>query len=137
MSEIDKDKVQRMIIEASKGSDYYNREMKRTEEAKEKAKELYKKIEVHRANEKLWKNDAAIVKSMLAEIEASRELDRTWAHIDMDMFFAAVEIRDDPSLADKPVAVGGEMMISTANYIARKYGVRSAMPGFIAKKLCP
>ena len=36
-----------MIMEASKGSDYYNREMKRTEEAKEKAKELYKKIEIH------------------------------------------------------------------------------------------
>lgn len=74
---------------------------------------------------------------ILSEIERGRELTRTWAHIDMDMFYAAVEIRDDPSLADKPVAVGGEMMISTANYIARKYGVRSAMPGFIAKKLCP
>ena len=55
----------------------------------------------------------------------------------MDMFFAAVEIRDDPSLADKPLAIGNEMMISTANYVARKFGVRSAMPGFIGKKLCP
>lgn len=55
----------------------------------------------------------------------------------MDMFFAAVEIRDDPSLADKPIAVGSYQMVTTANYIARKYGVRSAMPGFIAKKLCP
>ena len=45
MGEIDKEKIQKMIIEASKGSDYYNREMKRTEEAKEKAKELNKKIE--------------------------------------------------------------------------------------------
>lgn len=51
----------------------------------------------------------------------------------MDMFYAAVEIRDRSDLADKPVAVGGMSMISTANYIARKYGVRSAMPGFIAK----
>ena len=55
----------------------------------------------------------------------------------MDMFFAAVEIRDKPHLKELPVAVGSEMMISTANYVARKYGVRSAMPGFIAKKLCP
>ena len=60
-----------------------------------------------------------------------------WIHVDMDMYFAAVEIRDDPSLADKPMAVGGEAMIATANYIARKFGVRSAMPGFIAKILCP
>jgi DNA polymerase kappa len=58
-------------------------------------------------------------------------------HLDMDMFFAAVEIRDDPSLANVPMAVGSIAMISTSNYIARKYGVRSAMPGFIALKLCP
>ena len=64
-------------------------------------------------------------------------MSRTWFHIDMDMYYAAVEIRDDPTLADKPIAIGSQMMISTANYIARKYGVRSAMPGFIGKKLCP
>ena len=137
MSNIDKEKIQQLIIEASKGSDYYNREIKRTQEAQDKAKELQKKIELHRKNEKLWKQDLNTVKGMMAEIEESRVLDRTWAHIDMDMFYAAVEIRDNPSLADKPVAVGGDMMISTANYIARTYGVRSAMPGFIAKKLCP
>ena len=55
----------------------------------------------------------------------------------MDMFYAAVEIRDNPALAEVPLAIGGESMISTANYIARTFGVRSAMPGFIAKKLCP
>jgi DNA polymerase kappa len=53
------------------------------------------------------------------------------------MFYAAVEIRDKPELKDLPVAVGGMSMISTANYVARKYGIRSAMPGFIALKLCP
>ena len=78
-----------------------------------------------------------LVRGEISQIEKERQLDRTWVHVDMDMFFAACEIRDDPSLADKPVAVGGEKMISTANYIARQYGVRSAMPGFIAKKLCP
>ena len=55
----------------------------------------------------------------------------------MDMFYAAVEIRDNPKLATVPLAIGSDSMISTANYEARKYGVRSAMPGFIAKKLCP
>ena len=55
----------------------------------------------------------------------------------MDMFYAAVEIRDKPELASVPLAVGSDSMISTANYQARKYGVRSAMPGFIARKLCP
>lgn len=46
-------------------------------------------------------------------------------------------LRDRPELADKPVAVGGESMISTTNYHARLKGVRSAMPGFIGRKLCP
>ena len=50
----------------------------------------------------------------------------------MDMFYAGVEIRDQPSLKDQAVAVGNLRMISTANYIARQKGVRSAMPGFIA-----
>lgn len=66
-----------------------------------------------------------------------REVRRTWMHIDMDMFYAAVEIRENPSLKKKPVAVGDNTMITTTNYIARKYGVKSAMPGFIGRKLCP
>ena len=64
-------------------------------------------------------------------------MDRTWMHVDMDMFYAACEIRDRPDLADKPVAVGDFSMIQTTNYVARKYGVRSAMPGFLGKKMCP
>jgi DNA polymerase kappa len=64
-------------------------------------------------------------------------MDRTWFHIDMDMFYAACELRDKPFLKDKPVAVGDFSMIQTANYIARKYGVRSAMPGYIGKSMCP
>ncbi len=55
----------------------------------------------------------------------------------MDMFYAACEIRDRPELKDKPVAVGDYSMIQTTNYVARKWGVRSAMPGFLGKQLCP
>lgn len=61
------------------------------------------------------------------------------AHMDCDAFFAAIEKRDDPSLKDKPVIVGGGKrgVVSTCCYIARLYGVRSAMPMFKALKLCP
>lgn len=62
-------------------------------------------------------------------------------HVDMDCFFAAVEMRDNPALCDIPLAIGGSRerrgVISTANYPARKYGVRSAMPTAQALKLCP
>ncbi len=61
------------------------------------------------------------------------------AHIDCDAFYAAVEKRDRPELRDKPVIVGGATrgVVSTCCYVARIHGVRSAMPMFKAKKLCP
>lgn len=72
---------------------------------------------------------------IMEEIEQERVFTRFWMHIDLDMFFVAVEMRDNPALKGKPVAVG-KSIISTSNYIARKYGVRSAMPTFVARKLC-
>ncbi|GAB5447360.1 DNA polymerase IV [Gymnodinialimonas sp.] len=63
----------------------------------------------------------------------------TIAHVDCDAFYAAVEKRDDPSLADVPLIVGGGRrgVVSTCCYLARIHGVRSAMPMFKALELCP
>lgn len=71
------------------------------------------------------------------KIKDEREYTRTWIHVDMDAFYAAVEIRDNPSLRDVPLAIEEKNMIMTTNYKAREYGVRSGVPGFIGKRLCP
>ncbi len=61
-------------------------------------------------------------------------------HLDMDCFYAAVETRDNPELRGKPIAVGGGQrrgVVTTCSYEARKFGVRSAMSGVMAQRLCP
>ena len=73
-------------------------------------------------------------------LESSFATQRKIIHIDMDAFFASVEELDDPELRGKALAVGGggsRGVVAAASYEARKFGVRSAMSGLIAKKLCP
>ncbi|KAG9440513.1 hypothetical protein H6P81_020678 [Aristolochia fimbriata] len=135
MEGVDKEKVQRTVYEMSKGSKFFENEQK-------KEAFIQKKIENIRSRSTLLteadiSHFQMIADKKVIELEASRVLTRTWLHVDMDAFYAAVETLENPSLKCKPMAVGGLSMISTANYEARKFGVRAAMPGFIAKKLCP
>ncbi|XP_065616324.1 DNA polymerase kappa isoform X1 [Quercus suber] len=135
MDGVDKEKVQRIVYDMSKGSKYFE-----NEERKEAF--MRQKIDNMRAQcAKLTPTDISqyqkVADRRILELETKRDLSRIWLHVDMDAFYAAVETLSNPSLKGKPMAVGGMSMISTANYEARRFGVRAAMPGFIACKLCP
>lgn len=77
----------------------------------------------------------------MINISKSQTMWQKIIHIDMDCFYAAVEMRENPSLASKPLAIGGNVnqrgVLSTCNYEARKFGLRSAMPTAHALKRCP
>lgn len=135
MASVNQDAVNKVVYEMSKDSDYFKNEQRKAEEVSKKIEELRENMKkvpksVYQSLETKYYADAN-------RLRANQRFDRCWIHIDMDMFYAAVAIRDRPELVGKPVAVGGLSMISTANYEARSFGVRSAMPGFIAKQLCP
>ncbi|KIO28048.1 hypothetical protein M407DRAFT_22680 [Tulasnella calospora MUT 4182] len=129
----DQTEISRIIAEASVGSKFYENERKKDEELTAKIESLKRK------KDDLLKEANLVEASadrLVAEIEATRDLSQTIVHFDCDAFYASVEMLDDPSLIGKPFGVSPGVL-TTASYEARKYGVRSAMPGFIAKKLCP
>ncbi|KAI0449084.1 hypothetical protein F5B21DRAFT_495552 [Xylaria acuta] len=131
---VDQAKVSEIIYNASKGSKFFNRE-----EAKDKV--LTQKIEQiltkKRRLEKLdLSRESRAADQLIAELEVSRDLTQRVVHIDCDAFYAAVEQLDRPELKDVPFAVGAGVL-TTCNYVARKFGCRSGMAGFVAKKLCP
>ena len=137
MEGIDHKKIEKIIYETTKNSRIFKKNEEDLNYLKQEVSALEKKLENFHKNEILYNQVKKLATSRIEFLKEQRRFDKIWVHLDMDMFFAAVEIRDNPSLKDIPMAVGSMSMISTSNYIARKYGVRSAMPGFIAMKLCP
>lgn len=127
MDAIDKKRVNEMIFAASKDSAYYKNQERKRSHNLQKVARIKGQTSLGNQGQKLSKHIEAL--------ENTRDLSRTWIVVDMDAFYASVEMRDNPSLKDKPIAVGGIAMLSTSNYEARKFGVRSAMPGFVAKQL--
>ena len=131
---VDQQKISEIIYDASKGSKFFN-----NEEVKDKVlTEKIARILARRAQlEKLdLSSDLRRADECMTELELSRDLSQTIVHIDCDAFYAAVEELDRPELKNVPFAVG-KGVLTTCNYEARKYGCRSAMAGFVAKKLCP
>ncbi|KAG8968395.1 hypothetical protein FRC03_007592 [Tulasnella sp. 419] len=131
----DQTEINRIIAEASKGSKFYEAEKQKDAELSEKIARLHAiRDEVVQGVD--FAKVEATVEHVISELESTRDLTQYICHVDCDAFYASVEVLDNPSLAGKAFGVGLGVL-STASYEARKYGVRSAMPSFIAKKLCP
>ena len=131
---VDQKKVSEIIYEASKGSKFFN-----NEEVKDKnlTTKISRILALKSQLEKLdLKSELRRADAYIEELELSRDLSQYVVHIDCDAFYAAVEEIDRPELKLLPMAVGVGVL-TTCNYLARKYGCRSAMAGFVAKKLCP
>ncbi|XP_021892304.1 DNA polymerase kappa [Carica papaya] len=135
MDGVDKEKVQRIVYEMSKGSKYFENEERKEAFIRQKIEHMRARCAKLTAAE--ISHYQKVADKKILELETTRDIARIWLHVDMDAFYAAVETLSNPSLKGKPMAVGSMSMISTANYEARKFGVRAAMPGFIARKLCP
>ncbi|KAJ5262611.1 hypothetical protein N7524_007916 [Penicillium chrysogenum] len=131
---VDQQKVSEIIYNASKGSKFFNHEQQRDRNLTLKIERIVKektRLERLDLNSELRRAD-----EYLAELELSRDLSQHVIHVDCDAFFAAVEELDRPELKRVPMAVG-KGVLTTCNYLARKFGVRSGMASFVAKKLCP
>lgn len=131
----DQTEINRIIAEASKGSKFYENEKRKDQEVTKRIEKILKERDEALKGADLGKLEAQ-VDHLLVELESQRDISQIIVHVDMDAFYANVELLDNPDLKGKPFAVG-HGVLSTASYEARKHGVRSGMAGFIAKKLCP
>lgn len=119
MDNCDMDALAKRVHELTKNDAYYIKQQHKTNRARDKGFLKLEKVASLQANPKLYRQKVSDAKTFLADLERERDLTRTWFHIDMDMFYAAVEIRDQPELATLPIAVGSMQMVTTANYVAR------------------
>jgi DNA polymerase kappa len=135
---VDQKKVSEVIYNASKGSKFFNNEEARDKTLTVKiSRILARKRELQRIEEQGGlRYDLKKADDYIAELEYDRDLSQTVVHIDCDAFYAAVEELDRPELKELPFAVGMGVL-TTCNYVARKFGCRSGMAGFVAQKLCP
>ncbi|KAI0259266.1 hypothetical protein BC834DRAFT_943515 [Gloeopeniophorella convolvens] len=127
--------INRVIAEASKGSKFYENEKRKDREVTARVERILKLRDEAVRGVDMGKVEQRVDR-LLEAIERERDLTQYIVHVDMDAFYANVELLDDPTLAGKPFGVG-QGVLCTASYEARKYGVRSGMPSYIALKLCP
>ena len=109
MEGLDKARINQIILDASKGSKYYQNELRKERQVRERVEGMLRALEMFSESQR-----AAAVRDAdreLEQLEATRDLNHIIVHVDMDAFYASVEMRDDPALRDVPMAVGGNSML--------------------------
>ncbi|PWN21489.1 DNA/RNA polymerase [Microstroma glucosiphilum] len=136
----DQDEINRIIYEASKGSKYFENERKSDERITKKVEamleKMHERLQAVPEGSPEWTSIEKKAEAMRNRVETQRVLSQYIVHVDCDMFYAAVELKRDPSLKGKAFGVGKGVLV-TASYEARRFGVRSGMASYIAMKLCP
>ena len=109
MEGLDKAKINQIIVEASKGSKYYQNELRKDEEVMRRVDHMLQQLQMCTASQR-----AAALKvadKEVEQLELSRDLSHVIVHVDMDAFYASVEMRDNPQWKDIPMAVGSNSML--------------------------
>ena len=109
MQGLDKARINKIILEASKGSKFYENELKKERQVTKRIERLKEQLDGVTASE--IERATTRIDAIIAELESTRDLARKIVHVDMDAFYAAVEMKNNPSLKDKPMAVGGMSML--------------------------
>ena len=132
MDGIDRSRIDAIILRESGNSKFMDRQRKQDEQVNVRIQKMKQQLnDLKKQNAHITETTPEIEEQLSSYHRPSRS---TAVVVDMDMFFMACELLTKPELRDVPACVGGGM-ITTSNYCARKYGVRSAMPGFIGDKL--
>ena len=109
MKGLDKAKINEIILEASKGSKFYNNEVEKERQVSTRIKYMMERMKTFTEAQKV--SALKTVDKEIEGLECSRDLSRIIVHVDMDAFYAAVEMRDNPQLCSVPMAVGGNSML--------------------------
>ncbi|KAL7552403.1 hypothetical protein ACHAWF_015638 [Thalassiosira exigua] len=139
MAGVDRERVNAILLRASGDSAFMRRQRQMDDKANGRMEEMKRRIERKGAEDDAgdWRRELerSAIEPVLRRYRRRRNPASTCVVVDMDGFFISCHVLDHPHLARVPACVGGTSMISTSNYIARKYGVRAAMPGYLGKRL--
>ena len=139
MDDIDRERINAILLRDSGNSSFMERQRKMDENSNKRIVEMKQRLveEDNNATNKKWRSEMerSVIDPQMEKYRTQRRPLSTCVVIDMDSFFISCHVLNQPHLANIPACVGGSSMISTSNYVARRFGVRAAMPGYLGSTL--